>query len=73
MRWRPTWGQVAGCTHHVMPRPHAGVPLPPDPEDPATEAAARATKSEHFVLMQSFGEPPGVCQTSLEPSLTMFH
>ncbi|KAG2431447.1 hypothetical protein HXX76_009462 [Chlamydomonas incerta] len=31
-----------------------GVPLPPDPEDPATEAAARATKPEHFVLMQSF-------------------
>ncbi|KAG2444931.1 hypothetical protein HXX76_001667 [Chlamydomonas incerta] len=31
-----------------------GVPLPPDPEDPATEAAARATKPEHFVLLQSF-------------------
>ncbi|KAG2452261.1 hypothetical protein HYH02_003285 [Chlamydomonas schloesseri] len=35
-----------------------GVPLPPDPEDPATEAAARATKTELFALMQtSLGSP----------------
>ncbi|PNW76059.1 hypothetical protein CHLRE_12g549200v5 [Chlamydomonas reinhardtii] len=28
-----------------------GVPLPPDPEDPATEAIARATKPENFTFL----------------------
>ncbi|KXZ51702.1 hypothetical protein GPECTOR_11g151 [Gonium pectorale] len=57
--WLPVWGGYpfnstpGDCTKAYRDAyKELGVPLPPDPEDPSTEAAARATKSELIGLLQ---------------------
>ncbi|KAG2499413.1 hypothetical protein HYH03_002987 [Edaphochlamys debaryana] len=65
-RWPPEWG---GYPFNRTPGPATlayrqafrdlGVPLPPDPEDPAQEAAARATRPEALALLAAEQALPG--------------